>query len=573
MLVIILSLFLFNTVYAQGSVNESLEFDDNQISLQSAGDNDFISIQSLIDNAVDGDAIDLKNITYFGNGNPINIDKNITVNGNDAILDAQNQSGIFKISKNANVVLLKLTLTNAKEKGFGAAIQNEGALTINECNINSNKADNGVIYNQNVIYIYNSTFSSNSASLGGAVYNKGFLSIDNSKFISNSASDAAAIYSLSDLKISNCEFQKNIISHSCGVIHVGYGNANVTDSIFKNNKGSDEGCCIFVSKPGNVCVKNSKFIQNIAYSYAGAIDNSGNMVIDNSSFEENSAWGAGAIDNGGTLTILNSNFTRNSVTKNGGAIDTKGKMQAINCIFQSNAAGNEGGAIIFRGDANVTNSSFMDNRAAVADAIYINDVTYSINDNWWNSDNPDFSKLVNVNLTDGFTWITHESKVDDVNTTIINNTDNKTEVPVDDGNQSDGSVNGSGNQTDYKNDVNDPISTKDMIKIPKIKHVKDKGSKKYSIGRQANNFIPHFENIHNLNVKTNFDDFSKSSSDIKLILKINGEKYIAIIYSSGVLSFNKDNSTFWNLKIHQNSLMDNLIKKFNPVSLEIILNF
>ena len=63
MLVIILSLFLFNTVYAQGSVNESLEFDDNQISLQSAGDNDFISIQSLIDNAVDGDAIDLMNIT------------------------------------------------------------------------------------------------------------------------------------------------------------------------------------------------------------------------------------------------------------------------------------------------------------------------------------------------------------------------------------------------------------------------------------------------------------------------------------------------------------------------------
>ena len=516
----ILSLFLFNAVYAQDGADESLGNDDNRISLQGAGC-DFASVQTLIDCACDGDTIELKNSTYFGNGTPISIDKSITINGNDALFDAQCQSGIFKISKGSNVALLNLTLINAKEDGFGSAIQNHGVLTIWGCNLNSNNADCGVIYNDNVINVYNSNFSSNSADFGGVVYNDGFLSIESSKFTSNNASDAAAICSFSELMVLNCEFQKNTISHSYGVIYVAYGNADVGDCLFKNNKGSDEGCCIFVSKPCTVHVKDSRFIQNTAYSYAGAIDNSGNLLIDTCSFDKNSAWGAAVIDNGGTLTILNSNFTRNSANRNGGAIDTKGEMKVVNCIFQGNAAGNEGGAMIFRGDANVTHSSFIDNHADVADAIYINDdVAFSINDNWWGSDEPDFSKLLNVDLSDDFTWIAHESKIDDANATVTNGTGNQSDVPAGDGeSQTDAPVNDAenqgdvpvdaGNKPDYMNNGGSPISMGDMAEAPEIRHVEAIGNGEYSKDKVVSNFIPQLRQIQNLNVKATIDNPSK----------------------------------------------------------------
>ena len=566
----ILSLFLFNAVYAQDGADESLEIDSNQLSLQSAG-NDFALIQALIDGACDGDAIELKGSTYFGNGTPISIDKSITINGNDAVLDGRDQSGIFRISEGSNVVLLNLTLMNAKEDGLGSAIRNHGVLTIGECNLNSNKADSGIIYNDNVINVHDSTFSSNSADFGGVVYNDGSLSIDNSKFTSNKASDAAAICSFSDLTVSNCEFQKNTISHSYGVIYVGYGSASISDSLFKGNKGSDEGCCIFTGKQTNVEIKNSRFMQNAAYSYAGAIDNGGDMLVDNCSFDKNSAWGAGAIDNGGTLTVLNSNFTQNSAIKNGGAIDTVGIMQAINCIFQSNSAGNEGGAMIFRGDANVSESSFIDNRAGIADAIYINDVNYSIDGNWWGSDNPDFSRLLNVNLTDDFTWIEHESEMDDANTTVTNNTENRTDIPINAHNQTDETVDNADSKTDYDNPKN-PVSEEGEI-LRAMRAVETYGYGNHAKVNAADDNVPQIRHAWNLNVNADVKSISKVSKDIRLTLKNIGRNFAILTYSNGILSFNLDNATFWSFKIPQSDLIDKLIAKFNLAPLDIILMF
>ena len=379
-LAVILSLFLISGVCAHECADDSV--------LQNDEEYDFTSIQTLIDNANDGDAIVLNANTYFGDGTPIIINKTVIINGNDAILDAQGKSNIFVISKNANLTLNKLTLTNGNAKN-GGAIYNNGILAIDDCNLNSNSASNA-----------------------GVLYNYGSSTITNSKFMSNSAANGAAIISNSNLIVLNCEFVKNKISHSYGVISIDRGMATILNSTFKNNGESDEGSCIFNRKPGNVTVRGSKFIQNRAYSYAGAINNDGTMLIEDSIFDTNIAYGAGAVDNGGKLTIINSNFTKNSATKNGGAIDTKGNLEVVNCNFDSNVAGREGGAIIARGDIKVSRSSFTLNSAGVADAIYINDdIEYSINDIWWGSDSPDFSKLININLTEDSGEIVHSSSL------------------------------------------------------------------------------------------------------------------------------------------------------------------
>ncbi len=382
--ILMLSLFLINGIYAQDTLDNSLlQNDENPIA-----ENDFTSIQVLIDNAFDGDSISLDNDVYLGQGNPINIDKSITINGNGARLDAQSKSNIFTVSKDARVNIVGLTLTNGNSKE-GGAIRNSGVLNIEDC-----------------------SFSSNSATYAGALYNEGLSTVTDTKFTLNEAFQGAAIVSLFDIVVSNCEFEKNVISHSYGVISIENGLANISDSIFRYNEGSDEGCCVFNKKTGNVSIINSKFIKNTAYSYGGAINNDGLMAIKDCLFDSNSAGDAGTIDNGGTLTIINSNFTKSTVGKNGGAIDSNGKLDILNCIFEGNVAEAQGGAIIARGDINVCNSSFIDNLAGEADAIYINDgIEYSINDNWWGANNPDFSKLLNVNLTEDYSWITHSSKL------------------------------------------------------------------------------------------------------------------------------------------------------------------
>ena len=70
---------------------------------------DFSYVQSLIDNAKDGDSIILKNKTYKGNGTPISINKNLNLYGYqyesniNTILDADFKSNIFSINENVHI--------------------------------------------------------------------------------------------------------------------------------------------------------------------------------------------------------------------------------------------------------------------------------------------------------------------------------------------------------------------------------------------------------------------------------------------------------------------------------------
>ena len=179
---------------------------------------------------------------------------------------------------------------------------------------------------------------------------------------------------------------------------------NISNSLFDFNTGSDEGGVIF-NGDGVVLINNSKFTSNKALSYGGAIDNAGQLTIMNSLFDKNQANGAGAIDNGGILTIINSNFTNNQVAKNGGAIDNNNILNVVGSVFENNVAGKEGGAIIARKDINLTHSSLYNNKASAGNAIYLNNQNSNLTNNWWGLNNPNFEELLNINISDEFTWI------------------------------------------------------------------------------------------------------------------------------------------------------------------------
>ena len=341
--------------------------------------------------AEDGGAI------YINEG-ALNV-KDSSINNNNAGKDG----GAIYLKKDSATIFNSTISKNTAERG--GAIYNGGTLSIDICDFISNKARFGAIYNGNSLTVDRSNFNLNEGYIGGVLYNEKNSTIKNSKFMKNKAFDAGAIYTTSTLTVDNCEFRNHEVTHSCGVMEIVDGDVNISNSLFESNTGADQGGCIFTFEDSNVVVNNSRFLSNKAKSYGAAIDNSGNMIVENCLFNKNQATGAPAIDNGGNLTVINSNFTNNKASKNGGAIDTKGLMSVTGCIFTKNSAAAEGGAIISRGDSNITNSSFIDNKGGVADAIYLNDVVYDINDNWWGSNYPDFKRLVNVNLTNEFRWI------------------------------------------------------------------------------------------------------------------------------------------------------------------------
>lgn len=418
---LIFSLLLVNTVYAEDSGSEEITSDS------------FDSIQNLVDGANSGDSICLHDGEFLGNGSAVNIQKDITLYGNSSrtILNAANKSAIFVISKDVSVNLVGITFKNGYSNSYGGAIDNLGKLNIvNATFIKNNAYNGGAIYNKNTLTIANVSASNNKASLnggfiynaanlivdtlnsnlnearfGGVIYNDDFAWINNSKFNSNKATEAGAIYSASNLIVDNSQFSYNQISRQGGALSLRGDNVDIHNSVFSYNSGADEGGCIF-NYDADVYVNGSKFLSNTAKSYGAAIDNGGQLTVENSLFDKNRAYGAGAIDNGGLLKISSSNFTNNKATVNGGAIDSNGNMNVTGCIFENNGAGGNGGAVIARRCTTVSHSIFLSNYDANGYAVFNN--TYdkiSFMNNWWGSNSPDFDRLFNFNVSDDFTWI------------------------------------------------------------------------------------------------------------------------------------------------------------------------
>ena len=423
----ILSILLLNTVYATDDMalnenndpirsnenNDLIGNNENYITLEDenlneGNDDGFESIQKLIDNSNAGDSIYLENKTYKGNGTPINLNKNLTIYGYqdknkiNTILDADSKSRIFDIAEGTQLNLYGLCLVNGN--GNGGSIYNKGTLNIYDSTFENIKGnDGGAIYNEGFLKINGSNFKSNSGRYGGVIYNSNDLEIYDSTFKKNTAFEGGAIFNTANVIISNSNFISQSVTHKAGVI-LSSGNLNINNSIFNLTTGSDEGGAIFTSG-GIANINSSKFISNKALSYGGGIDNNGIMTIENSLFNKNSAYGAGAIDNGGDLTIIDSIFTGNKATVNGGAIDNNQNLKIIGSIFENNTAGGEGGAVIARNDAFISHCSIINNFDSKGYEIYSIANNVSLNNNWWGSNNPEFEKIININISNEFRWV------------------------------------------------------------------------------------------------------------------------------------------------------------------------
>ena len=151
-------------------------------------------------------------------------------------------------------------------------------------------------------------------------------------------------------------------------------------------------------------IDNCTFNNNFALDYGGAINADtitwvntpsyfiSNYVIDNQ--------GGAIYTNKFNTDVSNAVFIDNKVKDNddGGAIyiNKENHITFSNCIFKDNKCGDEGGAIYLdssSSDLTLKDNSFMNNHAGDEGQVVFNKGTYgTIENNWWGTPSPDFSK-------------------------------------------------------------------------------------------------------------------------------------------------------------------------------------
>ena len=253
--IIIMSLFiiiLMSVQFVAASDNADINIigdnEDNGVLQTPSETKNYTDLKNLIDSDTTGE-ITLDYNYKYNNGDPrtgINITKNLVINGNGAIIDGSDASGLFNISNGVTVTLKNLTITHAaafladwKPENCFHAITSQGDLNILDCTFDSNTAgynylyrdkkfEGCAIYSNANINIQNSIFQNNLINNKGIVYTTGRVTVNNSRFSDNHAvtdAEGGAIWAGEINIIENSTFERNIAATG-GAIFI-----NNTDSI------------------------------------------------------------------------------------------------------------------------------------------------------------------------------------------------------------------------------------------------------------------------------------------------------------------------------------------------------
>ena len=287
-------------------------------------------VQNGVDVAADAATVNLADATY-ALANEITIAKNLTLNGNGAILDGQNATRVMEIN-GSTATLNDLTFENGN--GAGANDNGAGGALL----IYSPYATNNVTIN-------NSSFTNNSASSNGtAIW-----------------SDSQFTYNT--LTINNSTISGNTSGNQGAIAISGYSGHAVTtinNSTISNN--TDVGPAVWNDADNGsavMTINNTIISNNVASGgNGGGIGNSVNggsaiMTINNSTIENNSSVTGGGINNNANLTINDSTISGNAASTGGGIYSSK-SLIINNSTISGNTAGNNGGGIYNDGyDGNV----------------------------------------------------------------------------------------------------------------------------------------------------------------------------------------------------------------------------
>ena len=353
------------------SLNNTQILIDNTFSSNQSWNNSVKSLQKAIDLAVNGGTITLTDINLLQDTiETIQINKNITITGNNASFILDKTQTLLEIQSNTSITLINLTfignnnyiisnkgnlkLINCtfKDNSLGL-IDNTGELELENCKIEDLNQFyqtrpsniNGLITNTKTLKITNTTFTNNkytpynlpteTTTLNGIIYNKGTLYIENVNFTNI---NYRIIYNDGKSSLNNTLFE-DITSTSTQALYListqqtlnnkyTYNNYKTQSTTKKTNGGA-----IYNTK--ELTIINSAF-NNIIGNDGGGIYNTNNLKIINSTFHTITGDNGGAIYNTNQLTIENSIFNNSQTSgsindiRNGSSIYTTGTCNINN---------------------------------------------------------------------------------------------------------------------------------------------------------------------------------------------------------------------------------------------------
>jgi predicted outer membrane repeat protein len=346
------------------------------------------------------------------------------------ILDGNLNSRIFLVAdldpeKDSRLTVSGLTFfrgfQNASD-GAGGAISSFESLSVNGCIFLGNSADGtlpnfigGAIFVNNApgvsnvpldLEIQNSAFfgNQNFARSGGAVTAQvgGEVKLINNVFSGNHAhDDGGAVFLQAGagevLLIKGCRFFGNGAAHGGAALLTGTGFGNdgeskviVRGSRLAGNSSTNVEAGALAINGGDVLIEKTSFTQNTATGEGGALDAGAysSLIIRSTQFLDNAALAAGAIRGGGAMhldmpdnavtRVIASIIAGNRASGGGGILvdEGLGRLDVIGSRFENNDAAESGGGILVLAEsgnndsANVSiiRSKFTGNDAEADDA-------------------------------------------------------------------------------------------------------------------------------------------------------------------------------------------------------------
>ena len=224
--------------------------------------------------------------------------------------------------------------------------------------------------------------------IGGALWWYGENGLaDNVKFINNYAYEGGAVYADICLetprktKFKNCLFEDNHADYRGGAMFV-WGNATVEDSRFINNDAESYGGAIFWQSINGTITKNS-FTGNNA-EYGGAIatcTDADNFNVNYCDFNKNNATYGGAVCMRAYDSVIDHCSFKSNTASYGGAVNTREDGAVINnSNFENNKAKYGGAVYSYSSEISIYYSNFTENSANIdGGALYLEGTSFYLN--------------------------------------------------------------------------------------------------------------------------------------------------------------------------------------------------
>ncbi len=255
----------------------------------------------------------------------LDISDTLTIVGNDAIIDGQDDDLIFHVLNGVVVDISGVTLQNGWGSLVGGAIYNQGDLTLSD----------------SVLWANASSWQ------GGAIKSLGSLTMTGCDVHENSSEWGGAIYAHGDLDIDDSSFYLNDASLHGGAVFATAATADIVDSYFGDNVAGERGGGIATLSP--LDLSGTTFEHNFAGTLGGGLYMyTDGAVVDAYKTDFIDNWtdgdGGGIHNYWGDLTLRRVGIWGNSAAADGGGIDNNGPLVALRGAIYDNDA-TEGGGI------------------------------------------------------------------------------------------------------------------------------------------------------------------------------------------------------------------------------------